>query len=598
MSQPTMTDHDPLEANKGSAFTLLTGYLLRDRKRLLIALIMLLVATGLDVLGPILAKHFIDDFLLPRNFDMVLLGGLLGVYVVAVLMASILRYQQKMAFTRIALNAVIDIRQRVFRHVLKLPISWFDHHPSGALVSRITNDTEAIQSLYVEFLSAVLTNTVLLLGILTAMAVLDVHLMLLALALIPTVLGVIYIYQRASGKLVAATRQQRSDINNQISESIAGIAVIQATAQQQRFANRFEASNENYYQSRVKTVRISALLLRPAINFLSALVTAGVIWIFGTGTVEASTGVEIGVLYAFLNYLGRFIEPLAEITQRFNLYQQAMVAGARVNALLQQPVPGNHDGDGRIHDGKVTFNEVEFGYLDDRPVIKKLELTVPAGGFYAIVGHTGSGKSTLLSLLLGFYQPQGGRILLDDAPLGSYSTQSLREGIALIPQEPFIIAGTIAENIAMGREIDADTLKRSAHEAGLDPLLDHLADGLDAQLGERGTRLSTGQRQQLVIARALAGRPRILLLDEATANIDSETEQLIQSTLERLHGKVTLIVIAHRLSTIRKADRIVLLADGEIVERGTHVDLVNKPEGRYRHLYELQQQAQRVELAQ
>ncbi|GGB93333.1 multidrug ABC transporter ATP-binding protein [Marinobacterium zhoushanense] len=587
---------DKQSIQSSSAFGLLFSYIGRDKPLLVRAAVLLMLATGADVAGPLLAKLFIDDYLMQSRFAPMPLAMILAAYLFTQIGSAWLRYQQTLRFTDIALAAVKEIRQRVFSHVLKLPIAWYDRAATGQLVSRITNDTEAIKDLYVQFLSTVLTNAVLLIGIIIAMALLDLRLMAISLLLIPGVIGLIYLYQRLSGAAVAASRQHRSEINNLISESIAGMPVIQAGGQQGRFSDYFEQLNTRYYASRMRTIRVSALLLRPAIDLLSISVLIAVIW--GFGQVQVEGAIEIGVLYAYLNFLGRFTEPLAEITQRFNLYQQAMVAGARVQALLQQPLPATEGAEPCIPRGGVRFSNVSFAYRADKPVLKQLSLEIPAGSFIGIVGHTGSGKSTLLNLLLNFYPVSAGTLTLDDRTIDQYSQQALRDGIALIPQEPFIKSASLRENIDMGRNLPQLQIEKALHEAGLGAFVSQLPQGLETLLGERGTRLSTGQRQQLVIARALAATPRILLLDEATANVDSETESVVQQALNKLHGQTTLIVVAHRLSTIRRADRILVMRQGEVVERGTHAELMQSEHGIYRGLYRLQYQAQQVEMAE
>ncbi|PSJ45627.1 ABC transporter ATP-binding protein [Zobellella endophytica] len=587
-------DHAPVQGR--GTFGLLLDYVYRDKRLLVKALLLLLLATAADVAGPLLAKVFIDDYLLADRLAPWPVAGLAATYVLAQVAAAWLRYQQTLRFTDMALAAVLDIRQKVFAHVQQLPMAFFDRAMTGRLVSRVTNDTEAIKDLYVQFLSVVLTNVVLLVGIVIAMALLDVQLMLVALLLIPTVVGVIYLYQKLSGRAVADSRQLRSEINSDISESIAGMAVLQACGRQQAATERFERLNLRYYAARMRTIKIGAALLRPAIDLLSVLVLLGILQVFGWQVVNGVA--EVGVLYAFLNFMGRFTEPLAEITQRFNLYQQAMVAGDRVYQLMHQPVQHYGRELGQIPRGAVHFERVDFAYRPDKPVFRGLDLAIPAGAFYGVVGHTGSGKSTLLNLLLSFYPPGGGEIRLDDRPLADYSKDALRQGIGLIPQEPFILAGSIHDNIDMGRGLPREQIARAAAQAHLLGVIDGLEQGFDTRLGERGTRLSTGQRQQLVIARALAASPRILLLDEATANVDSETEQVVQQALKALHGKVTMVVVAHRLSTISGADRILVLNHGELVEAGSHRELMALPEGRYRAMYRLQQQARQVALAE
>lgn len=593
-NDPASAEHAQTQGE--GTFGLLLTYVYRDKPLLIKILLLLLLATAADVAGPLLAKVFIDDYLLAGQLPVWPVAGLALGYVVTQLAAAWFRYRQTLRFTDMALAAVLDIRQRVFAHVQQLPMAFFDQAMTGQLVSRITNDTEAIKDLYVQFLSVVLTNVVLLVGIIIAMAVLNVQLMLVALLLIPAVVGVIYLYQKLSGAAVADSRQLRSDINGTLGESISGMAVLQACGLQQSAAERFERLNQRYYRARMRTINIGAALLRPAIDLLSVLVLLGILRVFGWQQVNGV--VEVGVLYAFLNFMGRFTEPLAEITQRFNLYQQAMVAGDRVHQLMQQPQQHYGNSQNTINRGAITFNGVDFGYRPGQPVFKQLSLDIPAGAFIGVVGHTGSGKSTLLNLLLNFYTVDAGDISIDGQPLSGYGQQALRQGIGLIPQEPFILAGSIYDNIDMGRQLPLARIETAARQAHLLEMINGLEHGFDTRLGERGGRLSTGQRQQLVIARALAAAPRILLLDEATANVDSETEQVVQRALQALHGKVTLIVVAHRLSTINAADRILVMAHGELVESGTHRQLMSLPEGRYRAMYRLQQQARQVELAE
>ncbi|WP_417762724.1 ABC transporter ATP-binding protein [Shewanella sp.] len=581
----------------GGALRLLMSYVFADKVRFAKTLLLVVVATVFDVMGPMLSKVFIDDFIVPGHYPLWPIVGVVALFIFAVVAGTLLKYQQTMRFLDMALTAVLDIRQRVFKHVLSLPMAFFDYARTGQLVSRITNDTESIKDIYVQFLSNVVSNVILLIGILVAMAILDWHLMLIALALLPTVIGLIYLYQRFSVKVVSDSRQFRSDINATVSESISGMAVIQATNQQHAKLAQFDGINNRYYSTRLKAVTVGSLLLRPAINFLSILVLACIVWFFGLKVVQGVA--EIGVLYAYLNYLGRFTEPLVEITQRFSLYQQAIVAGNRVYELLQEPAAAEAPSDSaQITRGQLSIKQLQFAYQANKPVLQDINVEIEAGQFYAIVGHTGSGKSTLLSLLLNFYQPQVGEICIDGQPLQQYSHDSLRQGVGLIPQEPFILASTIFDNIDMGRGLSQSAVERAAKQAHLHQVITAMRDGYQTELGEGGLRLSTGQRQQLIIARALAGSPKVLLLDEATANVDSETEQVVQQALSHLHRQVTMIVVAHRLSTIRHADRILVLDHGQLLEQGSHEQLMALPHGRYRAMYELQQQAQKVAQAE
>ena len=579
-----------------SSLKMLMSYVVADKGLFFRTLLLVVVATAFDVMGPMLSKVFIDDFIMPDHYPLWPVVGVVSLFVVSTLLATWLKYRQTMRFLDLALGAVLDIRKRVFKHVLTLPMSFFDYARTGQLVSRITNDTESIKDIYVQFLSSVLGNLILLIGILIAMAILDLQLMLVALALIPAVVSLIYLYQRFSVKVVTDSRQFRSDINSGMNESITGMAVIQATNQQQAKFEQFDQVNNHYYTTRLKTVTVASLLLRPAINFLSILILAAVVWFFGLNVVEGV--VEVGVLYAYLNYLGRFTEPLVDITQRFSLYQQAVVAGDRVVELLNETSITNTDtGTKTMEQGAVSIQNLGFGYSADKPVLHDINVEIGAGQFFAIVGHTGSGKSTLLSLLLNFYQPQQGHIAIDGTSLSDFAPEALHNGMGLIPQEPFILASTLFDNIDMGRGLSQAAVEAAAKKAHLHDVILEMADGYQTQLGEGGLRLSTGQRQQLIIARALAGSPRILLLDEATSNVDSETEQVVQRALHQLQGEVTMIVVAHRLSTIRQADTILVMDKGQLIEQGSHAELMQHSHGRYRAMYELQQQEKKVSQA-
>ncbi|WP_428773317.1 ABC transporter ATP-binding protein [Vibrio sp.] len=581
------------EKRSSGSVKMLMSYVFAEKTLFLKTLLLVVLATGFDVLGPMLSKVFIDEFVMQNHYPTWPVVGVISLFIISVLAGTYLRYKQTLRFLDIALNAVLDIRKRLFKHVLTLPVPFFDYARTGQLVSRITNDTESIKDIYVQFLSNILANLILLIGILTAMAILDLQLMLVALMLIPAVVTLIYLYQKFSVKAVTESRQLRSDINATMNESISGMTVIQATNQQQAKYDQYQQINNDYYATRLKSVTIGSLLLRPAINLLSILVLGGVVWFFGLQVVQGVA--EVGVLYAYLNYLGRFSEPLVEITQRFSMYQQAIVAGDRVYELMQEPST-HHDKAcwSEIEQGNLSIEKLVFSYQKDKPVLHEIDARVDAGQFYAIVGHTGSGKSTLLNLLLNFYQPESGSIRIDGHKIDQYHQHTLRQGIGFIPQEPFVLATTVFDNIDMGRGLSQQAVEQAARQAHLHDVISAMNNGYQTQLGEGGFRLSTGQRQQLIIARALAGSPKILLLDEATANIDSETEQVVQRALNDLRGKVTLIVVAHRLSTIHHADNILVLEKGHLVEQGSHRQLMAIDHGRYRAMYLLQQQEQMV----
>jgi len=564
-----------------------------EKRHLIIATLWLILAAAFEVLGPLLGKALIDDHLLPRNLDwpqmMLLLGGL----VVTGWIASWVRYLQLIRLSGLAMRSVQRLREWVYGHVLRLPMAFFDRAITGQLVSRVTNDTEAVKTLYIQVLYVMLDNSIVLIGTMIAMAWLDWRLMLIVLALVPAVMGIVWLYQRLSAPAVTRARALRSDINAQMAESIGGMSVLQASNAEQRFGERFLTTNRSHYTARLAELRANAFLLRPALDLLNVALLALVIFAFGQRDVGA---VEVGVLYAFVSYIARVVEPLIQITMQFSGLQQAVVAAARVNTLLDEAGAPEH-ASGRALDETpfapgapaVSVRHVQFAYVPGQPVLHDLSLDVPQGAFFGIVGHTGSGKSTLLSLLLRYYVADQGAIEIGGLPLAGIGNERFRNEVGLVPQDPFILAATARENIDMGRGLPLERLQEAARAAHAHDFIAALEDGYDTQLGEGGSRLSSGQKQLIAIARALAGEPRILLLDEATSRIDSATEQIVQEALEELRGKVTIIAIAHRLSTIREADRIIVLNHGRITEAGPHEELMRIEGGLYQRLYLLQQ---------
>ena len=572
--------------NTRRAIALLVHAAAPERRHVMVGAAWLVVAALLESLGPLLGKYFIDQYLLPRKLVLWDMGLLLAGIVVAGSVASVVRYLQLTRLAGVAMRSVRRLREEVYGHVLRLPMTFFDKAITGQLVSRVTNDTEQVKSLYVQVLFVILDSSIVVLGALVAMAWLDWRLMLIVLTLVPAVVVIVWFYQRWSAPAVARARQKRSDINAQMSESIAGMAVLQASNAQQRFRSRCDHTNDQHLGSRMAEMRVNAWLLRPMLDFINVVLLAVVIYTFGQRSLGA---LEIGILYAFVSYIGRVVDPLIQITLQFGQLQQAIVASARVDALLQESRPAAKTGSERITQGAIHISQLRFGYDPANPVLHDLSLDIPAGGFYGLVGHTGSGKSTLLSLLLRFYQAQSGRIALDGIALSQFSDEQFRADVGLVPQDPFLLASTVRDNIAMGRALGQEAIEAAARAAHCHDFILQLEQGYDTQLGEGGARLSVGQKQLIAIARALAGQPRILFLDEATAHIDSETEQIVQVALSELRGRVTVVAIAHRLSTIRAADSIVVLNHGRIHEQGTHDALMAVDQGIYQRLYLLQQ---------
>jgi ATP-binding cassette subfamily B protein/ATP-binding cassette subfamily C protein/ATP-binding cassette subfamily B multidrug efflux pump len=581
-----LPEADKTPRNTRRAVALLRHAARSEHHHVRVGCVWLIVAALLEALSPLLGKYFIDNYLLPRHFVASDMAWLLGGILVAGAVASVIRYVQLTRLAGVAMRSVRRLREEVYGHVLRLPMAYFDKAITGQLVSRVTNDTEQVKNLYVQVLFVMLDSSIVVLGALGAMAWLSWHLMLIVLTLIPAVVVIVWFYQRWSAPAVARARQRRSDINAQMSESIAGMAVLQASNAQTRFRNQFDHINQQHLRARTDEMRVNAWLLRPMLDLINILLLVVVIYSFGQSALSA---LEIGVLYAFVSYIGRVVDPLIQITLQFGQLQQAVIAAARVDTLLQESRGPTQAGAARITQGAVHIEQLRFGYDPLTPVLHSLSLDIPAGGFYGLVGHTGSGKSTLLSLMLRFYQAQSGSIRVDGMEVSSFSDEQFRADVGLVPQDPFLLAASVRENIDMGRHLSDNEVQEAAIAAHCHDFIAQLEQGYDTSLGEGGARLSVGQKQLIAIARALAGKPRILILDEATAHIDSQTEQIVQTALTQLHGKVTVIAVAHRLSTIRAADCIVVLNHGRIHEQGTHDQLMAIDQGIYQRLYLLQQ---------
>lgn len=594
-SDATPQDQPAPQGERKAALQLLLRSALPEIGLLKGALFWLALAAALEALGPLLGKAFIDRYLLTRDANVPAIAGLLGGALVTGCLASWLRYRQLVRLAGLAMRSVQRIRESVYGHVLRLPMRFFDGAITGQLVSRVTNDTEAVKTLYVQVLFVMLDSVITLVGMMAMMAWLDWRLMLIVALLVPAVFGIVWLYQRLSAPAVTKSRALRSDLNAQAAESISGMAVVQASGAATAFAERFAGTNAAHYAARRLELRANAWLLRPALDLLNVAMLGAVIMVFSwrTGLGENGAGglsaIEVGVLYAFVSYISRVVEPLIQITMQFSQLQQAMVAAARVNTLLDEAEAPKAQSQAQVSAGAISVKDLDFAYLPGRPVLHGLNLEIAAGSFVGIVGHTGSGKSTLLSLLLRFYDAPPGTLAIDGHPIERLGDDDFRRAVGLVPQEPFLLAASARENIDMGRglsDAEIEAAARAAHAAGF---IRRLENGYDTPLGEGGARLAVGEKQLIAIARALAGKPKILFLDEATSHIDSETEGVVQQALAGLRGRVTVVAIAHRLSTIRDADEIVVLNHGRIAERGRHAALMAIAGGLYQRLVQLQQ---------
>ncbi|HAT2167247.1 TPA: SmdB family multidrug efflux ABC transporter permease/ATP-binding protein [Citrobacter freundii] len=554
------------------------------RKPLGIAVIMLWVAAAAEVSGPLLISYFIDNMVAKNNLPLGMVIGLIAAYLGLQVLAASLHYAQSLLFNRAAVGVVQQLRTDVMDAALRQPLSEFDTQPVGQLISRVTNDTEVIRDLYVTVVATVLRSAALIGAMLVAMFSLDWRMALVAILIFPAVLVVMIIYQRYSTPIVRRVRAYLADINDGFNEVINGMSVIQQFRQQARFGERMGEASRSHYLARMQTLRLDGFLLRPLLSLFSALILCGLLMLF---SFTSAGTIEVGVLYAFISYLGRLNEPLIELTTQQSMLQQAVVAGERVFELMDGPRQRYGQDSRPLTSGQIDVEDVSFAYRDDNLVLQNVSLSVPSRSFVALVGHTGSGKSTLASLLMGYYPLSQGEIRLDGRLLSSLSHSALRQGVAMVQQDPVVMADSFLANVTLGRDISEEQVWQALETVQLAELARGMSEGIHTQLGEQGNTLSVGQKQLLALARVLVATPQILILDEATASIDSGTEQAIQHALAAVREHTTLVVIAHRLSTIVEADTILVLHRGQAVERGTHHQLL-AAQGRYWQMYQLQ----------
>ncbi|MBV4366067.1 SmdB family multidrug efflux ABC transporter permease/ATP-binding protein [Erwinia sp. BNK-24-b] len=563
------------------------------RKSLGLAVLLLWIAAAAEVLGPVLVSYFIDNMVAKHHMPFGLVAGLAVSFILLQALAAALHYWQALLFNEAAVGVVQRLRTDVMDAALRQPLGAFDTQPVGQIISRVTNDTEVVRDLYVTVVATVLRSAALIGAMLVAMFSLDWRMALVAITIFPAVIAVMLIYQRYSTPIVRRVRSYLADINNGFNEVINGMSVIQQFRQQARFGERMNEASRSHYLARMETLRLDGFLLRPLLSLFSALILCGLMMLFGF---SANGTFEVGVLYAFISYLGRLNEPLIELTTQQSMLQQAVVAGERIFELMDAPRQRYGQDIRPLASGRITIDNLSFAYRGDRNVLTDITLEVPSRSFVALVGHTGSGKSTLANLLMGYYPVSKGEIRLDDRPLASLSHSVLRQGVAMVQQDPVVLADTFFANVALGREISEEAVWQALETVQLAGLARSLSAGIYTRLGEQGNNLSVGQKQLLAMARVLVASPQILILDEATANIDSGTEQAIQKALQAVRKQTTLVVIAHRLSTITEADTILVLHRGQAAEQGNHQQLLEK-KGRYWQMYQLQLVGEELEEA-
>ena len=549
-----------------------------------LALSFLLATTVIKSVIPLVASHFIDQYL--SNLNQLAVTVLL-VYYGLYILQTLVQYVGNLLFARVSYSIVRDIRRDAFANMEKLGMSYFDKTPAGSIVSRLTNDTETISDMFSGILSSFISAVFIFLTTLYTMLVLDFRLTALVLLFLPLIFLLVNLYRKKSVKIIEKTRSLLSDINSKLAENIEGIRIIQAFNQEKRLQAEFDEINQEHLVYAYRSVALDALFLRPAMSLLKLLGYAVLMAYFGYRGLYL--GITAGTMYAFIQYINRLFDPLIEVTQNFSTLQTSMVSAGRVFSLIDERTyePLQKDGQAKIQEGNIRFEHVCFSYDGKHQILDDISFSVNKGETIAFVGHTGSGKSSIINVLMRFYEFQSGRVLLDGVDIRDYSQEELRENIGLVLQDPFLYHGTIKSNIAMYQDISDEQVQAAAAFVDADSFIQELPQGYDAPVSERGSSFSTGQRQLLAFARTVASQPKILILDEATANIDSETESLVQTSLAKMRQGRTTIAIAHRLSTIQDANCIYVLDKGRIIESGTHEELLALG-GTYHKMYSLQ----------
>lgn len=571
---------------KQVTFYRLLTYMWRYKWISILALVFIFVTTLVTTTLPLLARYFIDHFI--SRYQIMTGFYVLIMYYALFLLRVLFTFLGQYSFARVAHSIVRDLRQESFENIEHLGMVYFDQTPAGAIVSRLTNDTQAVADMFSSIFSSFLSSVFILVVTLVTMFSLNWRLTGLIVLFLPVMLSSILLYQRLSNRLLKLVRSKLSDLNVKLSESIEGMRIIQAFGQENRLIKEFETINGEHLDYTVRYLNINSLFLRPAMSLLKILAYAVILAYFGFTWQIA--GVTAGVMYAFVQYINQLFNPLIDLMQNYSVLQTSRVAADRVFEIMdcKDYEPKQTNLPLEITDGKIEFRHVSFSYDGKHDILKDISFSVKQGETIAFVGATGSGKSSIINLFLRFYEFERGEILIDNQNIKDYGQAELRRNVGLVLQDPFLYHGTIASNIKMYQEnLGREEIIEAAKFVDAHDFISRLPANYDSPVTERGATFSSGQRQLLAFARTIASKPKILILDEATANIDSETEELIQSSLRKMRQGRTTIAIAHRLSTIQDANCIYVMEQGRIIESGTHEKLLTL-NGTYYKMYQLQ----------
>ncbi len=559
---------------------------------MLAALILLIAGMGLEILGPYLTKIAIDRYVLPGNYAGLL--HIVAIYLAVLLGNFLFKYAQIMSTQYLGQRVMLDIRQQVFRHLQGLHQQFFDRNPIGRLMTRVTSDVEALNQVFTQGIITIFGDILLIGGIIVIMLSINWRLALWTLSVVPLLLLISFVFRKKVRQLFSQIRMFLARMNAYLQEHITGMSIVQLFNRQKKDFEKFREINAQYTQAYIKTIFYYAIFF-PAVELVSAIALALILF-KGSVYIQHQL-VTLGTLIAFIQYANMFFRPISDLSEKYNILQSALASSERIFHLLDTPSevvsPANGYRTETLRQG-IEFRNVWFAYHKAEYVLRDINLTIPVGKRFALVGHTGSGKTTLTRLLGRFYDVQKGQILLDGVDIRQWDLPALRRLMAVVQQDVFLFSGTVLENIRLANpEISEESVVRAARLVNAHTFIEKMPGGYQAQIRERGGNLSQGQRQLLALARALVYDPDILILDEATSNIDSESEYLIQQALKVVLKNRTAIVIAHRLSTIQYMDQIVVLHHGKIREIGNHHELLQQ-RGLYYKLYLLQYREQEI----
>ncbi|HJE20153.1 MAG TPA: ABC transporter ATP-binding protein/permease [Aliicoccus persicus] len=551
---------------------------------------LMIIAVAAELLGPVVIMTILDDYISLGEGRVLLepIIQLLIIYAVIKVVHAIVAYATQIVLQNTGARVVQGMRHEVFEHIQRLPIRYFDNLPAGKVVARITNDTETILQFFTVVLPTLLVSGLTMIAITIAVFYINVFSGVVMLLAVPLVIVWMILYRKYSNDFNHTKRERNSDMNAMINESINGMPIIQVFNREKQIYDEFGEINEEYTKSATNLVKLNSLTGHNLASTLMSLVFAMMVLVFSMMYLSPTQALSVGIMYLLVDYVTRFFNPLFDLVNQLEVFEQARVAAVKVFEMIDEEEEPVETGELTDFDGRIVFDNVEFSYDGENTVLQNINMSVGQGETVALVGHTGSGKSSIINLLLRFYDPTSGEILFSDSNSRDINKKNLRSYMSIVLQDPFIYAGTLLHNIRLNNtDISEEQAKQALIDVGGKDLLNRMEEGMDTYIPERGATLSLGERQLISFARALAFDPKVLVLDEATSNVDSETEQIIQHAMKVVSDSRTTFIIAHRLSTIQHADQIVLLEKGIIKEQGNHQTLMALGKD-YRKMYDMQ----------